>query len=117
MGDEALAEGSSGTATECHGAGIMIDQTGFLGSVLFVDVAGSVRLHEKLGGAEAQRAVDRCLKRVERSVEAHEGRIVKAVGDELLVVFNRADQALQAALEMQQRVHDLPAVSGIKLSI
>ncbi len=117
MGDEALGEGSSGTATECHGAGIMIDEAGFSGSVLFVDVAGSVRLHEKLGSAEAQRAVDRCLKRVERSVEAHEGRIVKAVGDELLVVFDRADQALHAALEMQQRVGDLPAVSGIKLSI
>jgi class 3 adenylate cyclase len=86
-------------------------------TVLLADVSGSVRLHEKLGGAEAQRAVDRCLKRVERAVDAYEGKVVRAVGDELLIVFARVDRAFNAALEMQQRVADLPAVSGVKLAI
>ncbi|WP_186410919.1 adenylate/guanylate cyclase domain-containing protein, partial [Candidatus Propionivibrio aalborgensis] len=86
-------------------------------SVLFAGVAGSVRLHEKLGGDEAARAVDRCLTRMERAVEAFGGRVIKRVGDEFMVVFDLPDEAFQAAIEMRQRVADLPPVSGVKLAI
>jgi adenylate cyclase len=86
-------------------------------SVLFADVSGSVRRHERLDDGEALRAVDRCLKRMERAAEVFGGRIVKTVGDELMAVFDRPDQAFRAALEMQQRVADLPPVSGVKLAI
>lgn len=86
-------------------------------TVLFADVSGSVRLHERLVDAEALRAVDRCLKRMERAVEIFGGRIVKTFGDELMAVFDQADEAFQAAIEMQQRVADLPPVSGVKLAI
>ncbi|MBK7424208.1 MAG: FHA domain-containing protein [Propionivibrio sp.] len=86
-------------------------------SVLFADVSGSARLHERLVDAEALRAVDRCLKRMERAVEIFGGRIIKTVGDELMAVFDKADEAFQAAMEMQQRVADLPPVSGVKLAI
>lgn len=86
-------------------------------SVLFSDVSGSTRLYEKLGDAEALRAVDRCLKRMERAVETFRGRIVKNIGDEVMAVFANADDAFQAATEMQQRISDLPPVSGVKLAI
>lgn len=86
-------------------------------SVLFADVSGSVRLHERLVDAEALRAVDRCVKRMERAVDIFGGRIIKTVGDELMAVFDKADEAFQAAIEMQQRVADLPPVSGVKLAI
>ena len=86
-------------------------------SVLFADVSGSVRLHERLVDAEALRAVDRCLKRMQRAVEIFGGRIVKNVGDELMAIFDKTDEAFQAAIEMQQRVADLPPVSGVKLAI
>ncbi len=86
-------------------------------SVLFADVSGSARLHEKLGDAEALRAVDRCLKRMERGVEGFGGRIVKTVGGELMALFEQPDDATQSAIEMQQRVADLPPVSGVKLAI
>jgi len=86
-------------------------------SVLFADVSGSVRLRQKLGDGEASRAVDRCLKRMERAVEVFGGHRVKAVGDRLTAVFDRPDQAFQAALQMQERVADLPPVSGVKLAI
>ncbi|MFT3848323.1 MAG: adenylate/guanylate cyclase domain-containing protein [Propionivibrio sp.] len=91
--------------------------TPFRVSVLLADVSGSARLHEKLGKAEALRAVDRCMKRMERTVEGFNGRIVKMVGDELMAAFPLADEALQAAVEMQQRIADLPPVSGVKLEI
>jgi adenylate cyclase len=86
-------------------------------TILLADVANSARLHEKLGAGEAQWAIDRCLKRMERSVEAWGGRLVKVVGNELMAVFVTADAAFQSAIDMQQRVGDLPPVSGLKLEI
>ena len=86
-------------------------------SVLFASVAGNARLHEKLGSAEALRAVDRCLKRMERAVSAFGGRNVRTVGNELMAFFPTADEAYYAAIEMQARVADLPPVSGVELAI
>ena len=86
-------------------------------AVLFADVCGNARLHEKLGSTEALRAADRCLKRMERAVDGFGGRIAKSSGEELMAVFQTADEALQAAVEMQERVADLPPVSGVKLDI
>ena len=86
-------------------------------SVLFADVAGSVRLHERLGGDEAQWAIERCLKRAARCIEAFGGHITSTVGHELMGVFDSAQSAFQAAIEMQQKVADLPPVSGLKLEI
>lgn len=85
--------------------------------VLFGDVSGSTRLYEKLGDAEALRAVDRCLNRMERSVTAYKGRKVKTIGDELMVVFDNAEDGFNAACDMQTRIDDLPPVSGVKLAI
>lgn len=86
-------------------------------AVLFADVAGSTRLYERLGDAEALRAVDRVIKRMERAIEGFQGRLVKTLGDEVMATFDSAENACLAAVEMQQRIADLPAVSGAKLVI
>ena len=86
-------------------------------AVLFADVAGSARLYERLGDAEADHAVDRCLKRMERAIEALGGRLAKTSGDEIMALFGSAEAACQCAQEMQQRVSDLPPVSGVQLVI
>lgn len=86
-------------------------------TILFADVSGSTRLYEKLGDTEALRAVERCIKRMERSVEGYRGRVVKTIGDEIMAVFESAEDAFQAAVDMQQRITDLPPVSGVKLGI
>lgn len=85
--------------------------------VMFADVAGSTALFEKLGDKEAMHAVERCLKRMKRSIDGYKGRTVQVVGDELLGAFDTADDACQAAIDMQQRIADLPPVSGLKLTI
>jgi class 3 adenylate cyclase len=108
---------SYGTETEVSGVGMAMENCESALSVLCAEVSGNARLHEKLGSAEALRAVDRCLKRMERSVESFGGRIVKSLGNELMAVFQVADEAFQSAIEMQQRVADLPPVSGVKLAI
>ena len=86
-------------------------------SVLCADVSGSARLHEKLGDAEALRAVDRCVKRMERAIDGFGGRVLKSVGGEVMAAFDSVDEACQAAVDMQQRVADIPPVSGVKLAI
>lgn len=85
--------------------------------ILFADVAGSTRLYEKLGDAEARHAIERCLKRVRLAVEGCEGRVVKTIGDAILAVFADTETCLQAACQMQQRVADLPRVGGQAIAI
>lgn len=86
-------------------------------SVLAVGLCGNARLHEKLGSSEASRAVDRCLKRIERAVDASGGRIERSDNDELIAVFSSAEAVVHAAIEMQLRVATLPPVSGVKIVV
>ena len=85
--------------------------------VLFADVAGSTALYEKLGDAEAKRAIERCLHRIERASVAYRGRLIKTIGDEAMVVFETAEEGFLAACEMQQKIEDLPPAAGNKLAI
>ena len=85
-------------------------------TVMFADVSGSTALFEKLGDREAMHAVERCLKRMNRSIDGYKGKTIQIVGDELLASFENAEEACQAAIDMQQRIADLPPVSGLKLT-
>ncbi|MDE2598737.1 MAG: FHA domain-containing protein [Rhodocyclaceae bacterium] len=85
--------------------------------VLFADVAGSTQLYEKLGDAEALRAVERCLNRVERAIVACGGKVIKTIGDELMATFASAELACHAACVMHARIEGLPSVAGGKLAI
>jgi class 3 adenylate cyclase len=85
--------------------------------LMFADISGSTRLFERLGETEAGHAIERCLKRMTRSVEAYKGKTVQVIGDELLATFPSSEEACMAAIDMQERVADLPPASGFKLSI
>lgn len=85
--------------------------------VMFADVSGSTALFERLGDKEAMHAVERCLKRMKRSIDGYKGKTIQIVGDELLAAFEQPEDACQAAIDMQQRIADLPPVSGLKLTI
>jgi class 3 adenylate cyclase len=85
--------------------------------VLFADVAGSTRLYEKLGDAQALRAVGMCLTCMREATHAWRGRIVKSIGDGVLAVFDTATEAMHAACAMHMKVDDLPLVAGVKLGI
>lgn len=85
--------------------------------VMFADVSDSARLFERLGDTEAAYAVERCLKRMERAIAGYGGRTVDVSGDGLLALFEAAEKACCAAVDMQSRVAKLPPVSGLKLTI
>jgi hypothetical protein len=86
-------------------------------SVLAAAISGNAHLHEKLGSSEAARAVDRCLEQVRHAIEAGGGSIVQAGGGEVMAVFGTTDETIDAAIEIQRRVADLPPVSGVKMTV
>lgn len=85
--------------------------------VLFADVSDSARLFERLGDTEAAYAVERCIKRMERSIVGYGGHAAGISGHGLLALFDSAEKACNAAADMQSRVSKLPPVSGLKLTI
>lgn len=117
MSDKVSGTSTFGMDTTVSSSALDLKKSERQAAILVAEVSGNARLHEKLSGGEALRAVDRCLKRMERAVEGFSGRLVKVVGDEVMAVFDTADEAFQAAVEMQERVADLPPVSGVKLAI
>ena len=86
-------------------------------AVLFADVAGSTRIYETFGDAVALSLVERCLAEVRLACEGHGGRIVKTIGDEMMATFPAADQAAEAASEMQERVSTLSPKERVRLAI
>jgi class 3 adenylate cyclase len=86
-------------------------------AVLFADVAGSTRLYERLGNAQALVAVGRCLDIVKAACEGHGGRLIKTIGDEAMTAFPSVDDCTEAAAEMQAKIAALAPVGGSQLAI
>lgn len=85
--------------------------------ILNAGVMGGQLLREKLGAAEANRAVERCLNRIERASVANGGKLLKTKDGEMSFSFDHLDKTIRAACDIQQKVDDLPPVSGIKLTV
>ena len=86
-------------------------------AVLFADVSGSTSLYEKLGDQRAFAAVNGCLDVLRHLTTAHNGHVVKTVGDEIMCVFPDADTAVQAACEMQLMISANPPATGVRVGI
>jgi class 3 adenylate cyclase len=86
-------------------------------AVLFADVCGSTGLYERLGDAGALAAIERCFSCMRVATARLQGREVKTIGDEIMVVFNSAQDAFEAAHLMQLGVDALPPEQGVKLAI
>jgi adenylate cyclase len=70
-------------------------------TVLFVDVAGSTALYERIGDARALERIGACLARLAAVTGALGGRVIKSIGDELMCAFPDASAALRAGTDMQ----------------
>jgi adenylate cyclase len=88
-----------------------------LTTVLFADVSGSTRLYETEGDAAALDAIGRCIERLSQAAESTGGRVLKTIGDEVMVLFPTPDAAASAASEMHAAVESLPPVHGTKLGV
>ena len=86
-------------------------------AVLFADVSGSTRLYEELGDEAALATIARCLAVVKDACDGHQGRLIKTIGDEAMVVFPAADHAAEAAAEIQARIAEEPSAGTQRLAL
>src|SRR3954466_6441724 len=83
--------------------------------VLFADVCDSTQLYERLGDAQALATMSRCLEMARGVAIQSGGRLVKTMGDELMLVFPTAKEAAKAAVGIQERMSSVPRVAGLRL--
>ena len=81
-------------------------------AVLFADVVGSTRLYELLGDHHARDMILLCVDVMRDATERNRGTVIKTIGDEILAIFPTADDAVNAAGEMQQ---DIGAHPGLQV--
>lgn len=86
-------------------------------TVLFADVAGSTKLYDALGDAQAKVMVDECISTLRAVVAQYGGRVIKTIGDEVMCVLPQADAGLLASSDMQIRIAALPVVSNVKRAV
>jgi class 3 adenylate cyclase len=85
-------------------------------AVLFADIAGSTSLYERIGNAAAFAAISRCLEMAAATAQRRGGRLVKTIGDEALLLFATADDAVEAAGEIQRRMAESTGGNDLRLA-
>ncbi len=85
--------------------------------ILFADVVGSTQLYEDLGDARARETVQQCLQVMRSATEQFGGSVIKTMGDEVMATFPSADDALNAANQMQQRTGSTIRVGSARVHI
>jgi class 3 adenylate cyclase len=85
--------------------------------VLVVEIVGRQRIAEEVGPAEAMQAIERCTNRVDRAIEAGEGKDTRRSEDRICATFASCDSGVQAACEMLERVLSLPPLRGLRMVI
>lgn len=83
-------------------------------AVLFSDVVGSTHIYEVLGDQRAREVVSLSIELMRTATEQHHGTVIKTMGDEVMATFASADDALNAAAQMQRQiaVHPVLQVDG-----
>ena len=71
-------------------------------TVLFTDIEGSTRYWERYGDLQGRLMIDRHNRLTFPVVRHFRGRIVKTIGDSIMAVFRRPEDAVHAAIAMQQ---------------
>jgi adenylate cyclase len=88
-------------------------------AILFADVVGSTKLYELMGDLKARDMVAICIDAMRSATEHNHGTVIKTMGDEVMSTFPSADDALNAAAQMQQTISTHPdlKVEGQPVSI
>ncbi len=79
-------------------------------AILFADVVGSTKLYEQLGDSRARDMVGVCIEVMRTATDQNHGTVIKTMGDEVMSTFPTADDALNAAAQMQKHISQHPAL-------
>jgi len=72
-------------------------------TIAFIDLTGSTAAYQALGNEEVANVISKITQWIGRVCEAHEGRIVKFLGDGVLAEFNCSASAVTASVFLQQQ--------------
>ena len=79
-------------------------------AILFADVVGSTKLYEQLGDLRARDMVGVCIDVMRGATDQNNGSVIKTMGDEIMATFASADDALNAAAQMQKQISAHPSL-------
>ncbi len=81
-------------------------------AILFADVVGSTRIYEIMGDQRAREMVQTCVEIMRNATEQNHGSVIKTIGDEIMATFPGANDAVNAASQMQ---HDIVTHAELKV--
>ena len=86
---------------------------------MFADVAGSTAMYENMGDELARERISKALNTLISISRRHSGKLVKTIGDEILVYFTDVDMAVFAARAIQEAMEDdrSPETIGVSIRI
>ncbi len=84
-------------------------------AVLFVDLASFTPLTEAMGDAAAAGVVDRFSELVRDACRHHEGRVIKQIGDEFMLLLPDARALLRAGLDIRAQTAHEGHFPGVRL--
>ena len=87
--------------------------------VMFADVAGSTAMYENMGDDLARERISKALNALISISKRFQGKLVKTIGDEILVYFIDVDMAVLAAKAIQETMEDdrSPETVGVSIRI
>jgi len=74
-----------------------------LQTIVFIDLADSTAAYQAMGSEEVAGVISKLTQWIGRVCEAHQGRIVKFLGDGVLAEFSNSAEAVTAAVFLQQQ--------------
>jgi adenylate cyclase len=88
-------------------------------AIVFADVVGSTRLYELLGDQRARELIAICIDVMRSATEQNQGTVIKTMGDEVMSTFPTANDAINAAAQMQKAISSNPIldIDGQPVSI
>lgn len=85
-------------------------------TVVFTDLRGSTQMFHEMGDAPAFGLVMQHFDVLRESIRQHDGTIVKTIGDAVMAVFQRSDDAVYAMLQAQEQLREQGA-AGQQLAL
>jgi len=71
-------------------------------AVMFADISGSSALYKTKGNSQAKSIIGHLLNEVQLLTESHKGRVVKTIGDEVMVSFSSGQDSVDTAVAIQE---------------
>ena len=93
------------------------ERTSGVRTFLIADIRGYSRYTEECGDEAAAELSGKFARIVNEDVEAHDGELVETRGDEALVVFTSARQAIRAAVDLQAAFQEVAADLDVPLRV